>query len=137
MAKIKVEEKLDQLAGFIQAHKGSVKEMEDIVDQALRTCPDLKRQYEELQTGLTFISEKEAELTSQIREVVIKAGGSVKGRFLQAVYNKGRTTWDTKALEGYAVAHPEIEKLKKIGEPSVSIREIKEREGNRDDRESA
>jgi len=50
---------------------------------------------------------------------------SIKGEQLQAVFSKARTTWDGKKLEGYAVAHPEIEKLKKTGSPSVAIREVK------------
>lgn len=43
-----------------------------------------------------------------------------------AVYVK-RTTWDTKKLEGYAVAHPEIVTFKKES-ASVTIRGIAQKE---------
>lgn len=65
------------------------------------------------------------ELTTQIKEVVIRNGVSVKGKYLRAIYSKGRKTWDTKAMEGSALAHPEINKFKKTGQPSISIREVK------------
>jgi hypothetical protein len=42
-----------------------------------------------------------------------------------AVYANGRVTWDNKGLQAYAEWHPEVDKYKKVGEPSVSIREIK------------
>jgi hypothetical protein len=37
---------------------------------------------------------------------------------------KGRVSWDTKALDGYAVAHPEIEKLRIEGAPTVRIAKV-------------
>jgi len=49
----------------------------------------------------------------------------VKGRELEAVYVKGRISWDNKALDGYAAAHPEIGAFRKQGDPSVSIRGVK------------
>ncbi len=45
-----------------------------------------------------------------------------------AVWSKGRETWDTKSLDGYALAHPEIASLRKVGDPSVSIRKINKSE---------
>jgi hypothetical protein len=63
-------------------------------------------------------------LTEAIKQQVISAGATIKGSVLQAVFIKGRVTFDTKALEGYAAAHPEIEKFKKVGEPSVTIRKV-------------
>ena len=58
------------------------------------------------------------------RDVFVRE--DLKGSLLHAIYAAGRASWDTKALEGYAVAHPEILQFKKVGEPSVSIREMKE-----------
>ena len=65
------------------------------------------------------------ELSEAIKDEVIGVGTTVKGTNLQAVYSKGRTSWDTKGLGGYAVANPEINRFKTVGNPSVSIREIK------------
>jgi hypothetical protein len=63
-----------------------------------------------------------AELEAQIKAAVIEHGETVKTEHLQAVWTKGRITWDAKSLDGYAVAHPELFAFRKEGEPSVSIR---------------
>ncbi len=62
------------------------------------------------------------DISAEIKAAVASGGQSVKGGRFQAVYTKGRVSWDTKALDGYAAAHPEIQQFKKVGEPSVSIR---------------
>lgn len=61
----------------------------------------------------------ESQIKSQtlVNKQTFKAGNGY-----QAIYAKGRTTWDSKALTGYAAAHPEIEQFKKVGEPSVRIK---------------
>lgn len=61
-------------------------------------------------------------LETEIKTEVASVGSSVKGDHIQAVYTKGRVSWDTKALDGYATAHPEIAQFRKVGEPSVAIR---------------
>ncbi len=66
-----------------------------------------------------------AELEERIKAAVVEAGASVKGDALQAVYSKPRVSWDGKALEGYAAAHPEIVAFRTTGAPSVSIRAVK------------
>lgn len=60
-----------------------------------------------------------------IRARVLALGESVKTPWKRAIYSKGRTTWDSKRLGGYAVAHPEILEMRKVGKPSVSIRKVK------------
>jgi len=60
-----------------------------------------------------------------IKVRVLSRGETVKGNSLMGVYSKGRTSWDTKALEGACAIYPGLEKLKKVGEPSVSIRTVK------------
>ena len=63
-----------------------------------------------------------ATLADEIKAEVVASGATVKGSFLQAVWSKGRVSWDTKSLDGYAAAHPEIAQFRKEGAPSVSIR---------------
>lgn len=75
------------------------------------------------------VSEYNAEidvLEDMIKRFVLKRGKSLKGEFLQAVYSKGKTTWDTKALDGYASVFPEIVRFKKTSAASVSIRAVTE-----------
>ena len=61
-------------------------------------------------------------LEEKIKEAVQAGGQSVKGRYLQAVWSKPRVTWDTRQLDEFASAHPEILPFRKEGKPSVSIR---------------
>jgi hypothetical protein len=65
------------------------------------------------------------ELTAEVKAEVLAGGSSAKGAHLQALYVKGRISWNTVALDGYAIAHPEIASMRKEGEPSVSIRAVK------------
>jgi hypothetical protein len=60
-------------------------------------------------------------IEAEIKEAVLSHGVTVKGAYT-AIYANGRVSWDTKALDGYAAAHPEIERFKTTGSPSVSIR---------------
>ena len=61
-------------------------------------------------------------LEAQIKEQVLIAGKTVKGSLHQFVFSKPRVSWDTKALDGYALAHPEIAQFRTEGSPSVSVR---------------
>lgn len=62
-----------------------------------------------------------ADLEKQAKELVVANGESAKVDGLSVSYVKGRVSWDTKALDGYAAAHPEIEQFRKEGEPSARI----------------
>lgn len=64
-------------------------------------------------------------LEDQIKAEILERQASVKGASLHAVWSKGRTTWETKQLEAYALGHPEILNFQKVGQPSVTIREAK------------
>lgn len=67
-------------------------------------------------------AERQAALEAEIKALVAEAGQSVKHRNIQAVYTRGRTTWDTKGLTTYAEAHPEVNQYRREGKPSVSLR---------------
>ena len=88
--------------------------------------PEIKQQLDDLQAeqdGLqSGLAANMNQLESEIKAFVIGLGVTVKGAGLMAVYNKGRVSWDSKYLDGYAAAHPEILDARKVGEPSVSIR---------------
>ena len=77
---------------------------------------------EEIDPIIEKVNERNQELIDLIKAEVIAAGETVSGEFHQAVYMKGRTSWDSKSLEGFAAAHPEILQFKTIGSPSVSIK---------------
>ena len=85
----------------------------------------LDEQIESLQEErATILSEDMAEaeaLEASIKADILRTGATVRGEKLIATFVSGRVTWDSKALDGYAAAHPEIEKFRKAGEPSARI----------------
>lgn len=96
------------------------------VEQVLAPVIDEKRRVEmTFDTRISELEQKALNLENLIIDEVLKRQEGMKGEFLQAVYSKGRTTWDAKRLDGYALAHPEILELRKTGEPSVTIRRVK------------
>lgn len=115
---------LAKLKGLLENFQ---QELDELEDQAFLNCPDLNVRRHELIETIAVISGKAAGRVDKINIGVLEKGESIKGELLQAVFSKGRTTWDTPALAGYAIAHPELNKLKKVGKPSVSIREVKEK----------
>lgn len=70
------------------------------------------------------ITQTLAVLETEIKLGVIALGETVKEGGYQAVFTKGKTSWDSKKLEGYALAHPEIAAAKKVGDPSVSLKRV-------------
>lgn len=90
------------------------------------THPELKKEYDvavdALNDAITSSSLQFAELEEQIKSETLKQCMTIKNGPVQAVYSSGRTTWDSKRLEGYATANPEINAFKKVSPPSVSIR---------------
>lgn len=54
---------------------------------------------------------------------VLELGQTVKGDSAMFVWAKGKTTWDGGKLEGMASIVPALNDAKKVGQPSVSIRQ--------------
>lgn len=117
-------EKLNQLAEFHAAKQSAELAKQALIDQIL--TPEIRAKIAEIEAefeaGTEAVHTKIAELEAEIKTDVIQAGATIKAEYMQAVYAKGRVSWDTKALDGYAAAHPEIAQFKKTGDPSVSFR---------------
>ena len=73
---------------------------------------------------LDAVAEKIAALEADAKTAVLAEGATVKGGALQAVYSKGKTTWDGKKLDGMMSIIPQLGDARKVGEPSVSIRKV-------------
>jgi len=121
-----ITEKLDQLADM-QAHADVIRlHFNDLRAKIL--TPEIKQQLDdldaEMNTALDTLNGGITTLTAEIKDDVLKSGATVKGASLMAVWNKGRVSWDTKSLDGYMVAHPEMTAFRKEGEPSVTIRKV-------------
>lgn len=121
-----ITEKLDSLAELHSQADALAIGKQDLIDQAIP--PEVKARLDEIEAELTpaidAVRQKIADLESEIKIAVILEGNTAKGAHFMAVWNKGRVTWDTKGLDGYLVAHPEIVAFRKVGEPTVSLRKI-------------
>lgn len=131
----------------------TVKTQAEIDQQLTASIADVYLQIEqrksdinaEFQEKSAAVEENMEKLREQIKSDTEKFGDSVKGKFFQAVYVKGRTTWTTDTLDNvfFALASlysllkeygkPELiarvesvienmTKARKVGKPSVSIR---------------
>lgn len=69
-----------------------------------------------------LVDEKIAALEDEAKEAVLTAGETCKGGAFQAVFTKGKVTWNTEMLDGMIALLPEIGKARKEGKPSVSLR---------------
>lgn len=99
-------------------------EKSTLIDSIL--TPEIKEKLreidEEFAEKIENLSQEKAQLESEIKQEVLSAGRSIKGTYHTFSYTKGRVSWDTKSLDGYAAAHPEIERFRIVGNPSVSVR---------------
>ena len=76
----------------------------------------------EYQPLLDAAQENASVLESEIKNDVLLRGQSVATDVYQAVYMKGRVTWDTEGINKYAAVHPDVLQYCKEGQPSVAIR---------------
>ncbi len=85
----------------------------------------------EYATKIEGVTANIAALEAEIKQAVIAHGASIKGSFIHAVFVKGRVSWDTKSLDGYATAHPELcHSAKKVSRPSACALQNKQRATN-------
>jgi hypothetical protein len=106
---------------FLQLHSLN-SEKNKAVEGLRKEIMDLEAEMEALSVPYdTQISELQAKIIEEVK-VLEKP---FKCQYGKATYRKEyeRSSWDTKALTGYAAAHPEIEQFKKITvvEASVSV----------------
>ena len=116
LSKTKVATRLDELA----VCRERLAVLQGLFAEELQKNPKLVS----IQAHLKDETEAAAKLEAAIKTAVLHYGETIKGSQLQAVWSKGRTTWDGKGLEGYAVAQPEIKKFSTVGDPSVSFRKV-------------
>ena len=114
---------LDQLAEHQAAQDALRLEKQALLDGVL--TPEIRQQMADIETeyadkelaAKAFVEHD----TECVRAIVPAFGRTVTGAHLQAKFVKGRVSWDSKALDGYAAGHPEIAPFRKEGAPSVSI----------------
>lgn len=101
-------------------------EKEQLIDDLTPT--EIKKAIENVRVEYSdkeqAVSKNIADLEGEVKQAVIDAGETAKGGALQAVYNKGRVSWDSKKLEGLMIAFPRIEEARKQGDPYVAIKKV-------------
>jgi len=99
-------------------------EKQALIDEVL--TPEIKEKLAEIDAEfdpkIEEILQQKSTLEAEIKQEVLQAGRTVKGTYHSFVWSKPRVSWDTKALDGYAAAHPEIQQFRIEGSPSVSVR---------------
>lgn len=84
----------------------------------------LARIKEEYQNRVEVIQFQLTQLEKDIKEQTLEYGESVKGDAYFSVYNKGRVSWNTVGLDGYALAHPEIAEFRKMSDPYITLKKV-------------
>jgi len=99
-------------------------EKQALIDTVL--TPEIKEKLAEIDAEfdpkIEEILQQKSTLEAEIKQEVLQAGRTVKGTYHAFVWSKPRVSWDTKALEAYALAHPVIMGFRTEGAPSVSVR---------------
>ena len=78
----------------------------------------------EFEDKLNVVAALIADLEAEAKQAVLEAGETIKGGALQAVFMKGRVSWDTKKLDGLMIILPELNQARRVGDPSVAIRRL-------------
>ncbi len=90
-----------------------------VLDKVRAELDALESEYQPL---LEAAEHNASTLEAEIKNDVLLGGQSVITNVYQALYMKGRVTWDTAGIDKYAVAHPEVLQYRREGQPSVTLR---------------
>ena len=119
-------EKIEKYSDLTFGIDAVSQEKQALIDQVL--TPEIKEKLAEIDAEFDpkadELSQQKSMLEADIKAEVLQAGQTVKGTFHSFVWSKPRVSWDTKALDGYAAAHPEIAQFRTEGSPSVSVRKV-------------
>ena len=116
--------KIEQYSNLTFGIDAIGQEKQALIDEVL--TPEIKEKLAEIDAEfdpkVDALAQQKSMLEADIKQEVLSAGRTVKGTYHSFVWSKPRVSWDTKALDGYATAHPEIQQFRTEGNPSVSVR---------------
>lgn len=96
------------------------------MENEILTLDEMLEMYRDMKNELAPMLDDMNVLEEQIKAHVKETGetGNVDGVTVKIKNGYERTSWDGKALKGYAAAHPEIEQFMKVTTvaPSVTIK---------------
>lgn len=117
-------EKIEKYSDLTSGIDAINQEKQALIDEVL--TPEIEEKLAEIDAEfypkVEEILQQKSTLEAEIKQEVLQAGRTVKGTYHAFVWSKPRVSWDTKALDGYAAAHPEIAQFRTEGSPSVSVR---------------
>ena len=117
-------EKIEKYSDLTFGIDAISQEKQALIDQVL--TPEIKEKLAEIDAEfdpkVDELAQQKSMLEAAIKQEILQAGRTIKGAFHSFVWSKPRVSWDTKALDGYAAAHPEIAQFRTEGSPSVSVR---------------
>lgn len=116
LSKAKVATKLDELA----LCRERLEALEELFNKEVQSNPKMLS----IQAHMQAESAAAIKLQDEIKTAVLHYEQTIRGTQLQAVWSTGRTSWNSKALDGYSVAHPEMLQFKSVGTPTVSFRKV-------------
>jgi hypothetical protein len=129
---IEVAEKLKRLSTLYEERETLAAQKQTLIDQVL--TPEIKKRLGEIDDEFAEKDKGAAAnietLEGEIKQATLTHGETVKAAGLQAVWTKGRVTWDSKGLTTFSQSHPEVLQFRKEGEPSVSIRRLQGKDGD-------
>ena len=120
------EELLEDIHELRQLINETQTQLDDSIDKLIpaevkQKIADMKAEFSPMFEALV---QELGEADLKVRDLTLKAGCTLNSKHMMAVFNKGRVTWDGRALDGYAKAHPELNQFRKEGSPSIAIREV-------------
>ncbi len=119
-----IAEKLNRLAELHAQREALDADKQGVIDEILG--PEVKARLAEVEAEFAqkaeAVAENIAALEAEIKADVLAHGETVRAARLQAVWTRGRETWDAKGLSAYAEKNPEVLQFRKQGDPSVTIR---------------
>jgi len=122
-----IKAQLDQLAELQSRRDLLALNKQALIDSLL--SPEVKAQLADIEAEFSeqfeAIDARVAEAQEQIKADVQAQGKTIRGARLQAVWIKGRIVWNSEAIDGYAMEHPELFVFRNEGKPSVALRQIK------------
>jgi hypothetical protein len=119
-----IKQKLDALADLQCQREVIDLDKQKMIDSVL--TPEIRKQIADIEVEFAClypaVDEKITALTADVKSAVIAQGETVNGEHLQAVFMKGRVSWDNSKLDGMMALIPQLVEARKVGDPSVSIR---------------
>lgn len=124
---METQEKLNQLSELRYVLSGIEVDKQKMIDSIL--TPEIRQQIKDIEDEFAPEFEKAQEAISKlelnIKADVLENRSTIQGNKLEAVFCKGRVSWDTKGLDEAIKILPQLEQYRNEGLAYVTIRERK------------